>query len=74
MVDELVFYCWIKMFRNVSASDQQINGFLVRRASIVKGAVVDCLSGFHFDALDGRRRGGRGLLGGLVTFVHDPGD
>ena len=67
--DELAFYCWIKMFGNVPASDQQINGILVRRASIVKGTVVDCLSGFHFDALDGRGRGGCGLLGvGFASF------
>ena len=56
------------MFGNVPASDQQINGILVRRASIVKGAIVDCLSGFQFVPLDGRGRGGCGLLGGLGSF------
>ena len=56
------------MFGNVPASDQQINGILVRRSTIVKGTVVDFLSGFHFLPLDGSG-GGRGLHVGDVSFA-----
>ena len=56
------------MFGDVPASDQQINGILVRRSTIVKGTVVDRNHGFHFVPLDGRGRGGGGLLGGFFTF------
>ena len=68
VLDELVFYCWIKMFGNVPASDQQINGILIRRLTLVEGTVVDQGNGFHFVPLDGRGRGGCGLLGGLVSL------
>ena len=56
------------MFGDVPASDQQINGILVRGASLVKGTVVDCLRGFQFVPLDGRGRGGCGLLRGLDSL------
>ena len=58
------------MFGDVPASDQQINGILVRRASIVKGTIVAYLNGFQFVPLDGRGRGGCGLLGGGLRSLH----
>ena len=62
------------MFGNVPASDQQINGILVRHSSIVTGTIVDCLRGFQFVPLDGRGRGGCGLLGvGLASFFNSCG-